>query len=38
MKEIDLISENFFVILEEITKDQHFTSWTKKSLNFCLIN
>ena len=35
MKEIDLISENFFVILEEDNKGiQHFTSWTKKSLNF----
>lgn len=35
LKEINSLSKNFFIILEKDNKGiQHFTSWTKKSLNF----
>ena len=35
MREISAFSENFFIILENDNKGiQHFTSWTKKSLDF----
>lgn len=34
MKEINSLSKNFFIILEKDNKGiQHFTGWTKKSLN-----